>query len=71
LGLVKKRGPARVETACRRTLEGETIDVNLISRILDRAKEATEPDARPEPVVVQGRFARDPSEFATAKQANR
>ena len=71
LGLVKKWGPARVESACRRALEAEAIDVNLISRMLERAKEAAEPDARPEPVVVQGRFARGPSEFATAKQANR
>jgi hypothetical protein len=71
LGLVKKWGSARVESACRRALEAEAIDVNLISRMLERAKESAEPDARPEPVVVQGRFARDPSEFATAKQANR
>jgi len=71
LGLVKKWGPARVESACRRALEAEAIDVNLISRMLERAKEADEPDARPEPVLVQGRFARDPSEFAVAKQANR
>jgi hypothetical protein len=39
--------------------------------MLERAKEAAEPDARPELVVVQGRFARDPSEFAAAKQQNR
>ena len=71
LGLVKKWGPDRVESACRRALEAEAIDVNLISRMLERAKEAAEPDARPEPVVVQGRFARDPSEFATSKQAKR
>jgi hypothetical protein len=39
--------------------------------MLERAKEAAEPDARPELVVVQGRFARDPSEFATATKVNR
>ena len=67
LGLVKKWGAARVEQACRRALDAEAIDVNLVSRMLERAREATEPDARPDPVVVQGRFARDPSEFATAE----
>ena len=40
LGLVKKWGPSRVDTACRRALEAEAIDVNLISRMLERAIEA-------------------------------
>lgn len=70
LGLVKKWGPERVEAACRRALDAEAVDVNLVSRMLERARENTEPDARPERVVVQGRFARDPSEFA-AKEAGR
>ena len=64
LGLVKKWGPSRVEEACRRALDAEAVDVNLVSRMLERARESTEPDARPEPVVIQGRFARDASEFA-------
>jgi len=71
LGLVKKWGPARVDAACRRALEAEAIDVNLVSRMLERAREFTDADARPEPVVVQGRFARDPQEFAAAKEGNR
>ena len=50
-GLVKKWGPDRVDQACRRALEAEAVDVNLVSRMLERAREATEPDARPEPVV--------------------
>jgi hypothetical protein len=36
--------------------------------MLERAREATEPDARPEPVLVQGRFARDTSEFVTINE---
>jgi transposase len=71
LGLVKKWGAARVEQACRRALDAEAIDVNLVSRMLERAREETNPDARPDPVLVQGRFARDPSEFAAAKEAGR
>jgi transposase len=71
LGLVKKWSPARVELACQRALDAEAIDVNLVSRMLERGRETTEADTRPEPVVIQGRFARDPAEFATAKEADR
>ena len=67
----KKWGPARVEQACQRALDAEAVDVNLISRMLERGREGTEVDARPDSVVIQGRFARDPSEFATTKQAGR
>jgi transposase len=69
LGLVKKWGASRVEQACRRALDAEAVDVNLVSRMLERAREDTEPDARPDLVVVQGRFFRDPSEFATKEAA--
>jgi hypothetical protein len=71
LGLVKKWGPGRVEQACQRALDAEAVDVNLVSRMLERGREGTDPDERPDPVVIQGRFARDPSEFATTKQAGR
>ena len=71
LGLVKKWGATRVETACQRALDAEAVDVNLVSRMLERGREGAEPEGRPEPVVIQGRFARDPSEFATAKEAGR
>jgi hypothetical protein len=71
LGLVKKWGAPRVEQACRRALDAESVDVNLVSRMLERAREDAAPDARPEAVVVQGRFARDPSEFAATKEASR
>lgn len=61
--------PVRTEDAvivakCRRA----AIDVNLVSRMLDRARESTEPESRPDPVIVQGRFARDPSEFSSATE---
>ncbi len=71
LGLVKKWGADRVEQACRRALDAEAVDVNLVSRMLERAREDTEPDARPDTVVVSGRFARDPSEFAATKEGRR
>jgi transposase len=71
LGLVKKWGAGRVEEACQRALDAETVDVNLVSRMIARARESTEPDVRPDPVVIQGRFARDPSEFSSPTEARR
>ena len=71
LGLVKKWGPERVELACRRALDAEAVDVNLVSRMLERAREDADVDARPQPVLIQGRFARDASEFATAIEVGR
>jgi hypothetical protein len=71
LGLVKKWGSEQVELACRRALDAEAVDVNLVSRMLERAREDTEPDARPQPTLIQGRFARDAAEFSTAKEASR
>jgi hypothetical protein len=43
LGLVKKWGPSRVEQACRRALDAEAVDVNLVSRMLERAREDASP----------------------------
>lgn len=71
LGLVKKWGASRVDEACKRALDAEAIDVSLVSRMLERARESTEPESRPDPVVVQGRFARDPSEFSSATEVGR
>jgi hypothetical protein len=64
LGLVKRWGPERVNTACARAAESEAYSVSLIGRMIDRATESG-----PEPVVpVQGqllspRFARPAEHF--------
>lgn len=71
LGLVKKWGAQRVDQACATALEAEAVDVNLVSRMLERAREAAEQERRPEMNVVQGRFARDRSEFATRARGTR
>jgi transposase len=71
LGLVKKWGAERVNQACQRALEAEAIDVNLVSRMLERAREAAEAETSAAPNVIQGRFERDPSEFALDKQTGR
>ena len=71
LGLVKKWGAARVDQACEKALEAEAIDVNLISRMLERAREAAGTEGLVASNVVPGRFFRDPSEFAVTKEAGR
>ena len=43
LALVKKWGPERVELACSRALEAEAVDVNLVSRMLERARRGRRP----------------------------
>jgi hypothetical protein len=69
--LVKKWGPGRVDQACQRALEAEAVDVNLVSRMLERARETAEAETPPAPVLVQGRFARESSEFATIAEMGR
>jgi hypothetical protein len=71
LGLVKKWGADKVELACAKALEAESINVNLIARMIERATEADETKEPPPPNVVQGRFSRDPSEFAVTKGAGK
>ncbi len=69
LGLVKKWGEPRVNQACQRALDAEAVDVNLVSRMLERAKEQEDhPDRPVAPNVVQGRFARDPKSYAVKKE---
>jgi transposase len=71
LGLAKKWGPVRLDQACRRALDAEAVDVNLVARMLERAREdaaGEEPAGR---VIVQGRFARDPSAFASTTGGRR
>jgi transposase len=71
LGLVKKWGAARVDTACASALEHETVNVALIGRMLERGSEQTKVTAQPSlpGVVVAGRFARDPDHFAVTRTA--
>jgi hypothetical protein len=65
LGLVKKWGADRVEQACHNALNVEAVDVNLIARMLERAREADHIEALPTQLrLVPGRYERDPSEFA-------
>ena len=75
VGLGDKWGSLRLDQACRRALDAEAVDVNLISRMLERAREDkapdTESDIKRDGVVVQGRFQRDASEFISTKAQDR
>lgn len=74
IGLGEKWGSERLDQACRRALDAEALDVNLIARMLERAREDKDPDPGPDVhagVVIQGRFQRDPSEFASTKALDR
>jgi transposase len=71
LGLVKKFGADRVETACARALECEAVDVGLIARMVERAAETDPPAPERTVIAAVGRFARDPSEFAIEREAAR
>lgn len=63
LGLVKKWGAARVDTACAAALEAETVNVGLIERMIVRGAESGEsPPVQGK--LLAGRFERDPGEFA-------
>jgi hypothetical protein len=67
LGLVKKWGPDRVNTACERALDAEAVNVGLIGRMLERGTENSDgtPAQQTLPgTVVAPRFARDDGHFA-------
>ena len=71
LGLVKKWGPERVEAACARALDAEAADVNLVARMIERARESAEAETPPATNIVAGRFARDASEFRVMGEGGR
>jgi transposase len=71
LGLAKKYGADRVNTACVRALECEAVDVGLIGRIVERAAETDPPQPDRTVVAAAGRFARDEAEFAVTREASR
>jgi hypothetical protein len=69
LGLVKKWGAQRVDTACASALAHEQVNVGLIGRMLERGTEHTTIQPPLPGVVVAGRFARDPGHFAVGRTA--
>ncbi|HTT90410.1 MAG TPA: IS21 family transposase [Acidimicrobiales bacterium] len=64
LGLVKKWGAERVETACEKAADAEAFNVGLIGRMLERATEGQDIEAPPRQLSLPGRFARPLEQFA-------
>jgi transposase len=63
LGLVRRYGPGPVDTACRRALDLDVVNVTKIASMLEKATENT-PPLPPPPAAADGaRFARDPAEY--------
>jgi hypothetical protein len=64
LGLVRRYGADRVDAACRKALDLDVVDVSLITRMLERALEETQPQLEVSTAsVVQLRFARSQDHF--------
>jgi hypothetical protein len=64
LGLVRRYGGERVEAACHKALELDVVDVSLITRMLERALEETQPGLPAASAsVVALRFARPQDHF--------
>jgi transposase len=68
LGLVKKWGAERVDTACASALDHEALNVALIGRMLERCTEQTAIQPPLAGTVVAGRFARDAEHFSARPQ---
>lgn len=70
LGLVKKWGAERVDAACAKALDVGSLDVGLVKRIIERAKENDPVEAgHLFDNVVPGRFARQAHEFSAKARA--
>jgi transposase len=67
LGLCRRYGDDRVDTACRRALELDVIDVTRIDRMLSRALEDEPLPTPPRGQVIALKYARDPREFRATR----
>ncbi len=64
LGLVRRYGPGPVEAACTRSLDLEVVSVAKIASMLEKAIERETPVLPTAVGAPNGRFARDPAEYA-------
>jgi transposase len=62
LGLVRRYGPGPVDTACRRALDLDVVNVTKIASMLEKATENTPPPPPPA-AAATARFARDPAGY--------
>lgn len=68
LGLVRRFGAERVETACAQALDLDVVDVTRIARMVERGLESSahQVSTTPAPPPMEPRFARPASEFGAA-----
>ncbi len=66
LGLVRRYGPAPVDTACSRALDLDVVSVSKVAAMLAKSCE-NQHVGLPTPGPMTGRFARDPAEYATTR----
>ena len=64
LGLVRRYGEARVETACTTAIAVEMFDVHRLERMLKLAPPPTSPPPSAAKVIPLARFLRPPSQYA-------
>jgi hypothetical protein len=67
IGFCRTYGDVRVELACRRLVEAESVDLNVLKRMLERALETERADQPAEPsnvIIATARFARDNTRYA-------
>jgi hypothetical protein len=70
IGFCRTYGDARVELACRRLVEAESVDLNVLKRMLERALETERADQPVEPsnvIIATARFARDNTRYAVRR----
>ena len=70
-GLVRRYGPGPVDAACERSLELDVVAVSKIAAMLEKAREREQPVLPAAAGSPGGRFARDPSEYAGGRNADR
>lgn len=64
IGFCRTYGDERVNLACRRLLEAESTDLNVLRRMLERALETDTPAEPSNVIIATARFARDNTRYA-------
>jgi transposase len=67
LSLARRFGAERVESACRRTLDLDVVDVAKVQRIVEGATRPADNETRRWAPILRPRFAREPAAFEVTK----
>ena len=69
IGFCRTYGDERVNLACRRLLEAESTDLNVLRRMLERALETDTPAEPSNVIIATARFARDNTRYAARRNS--